>query len=321
MATENHTILLTAGGGNIGSQLIPRLLEDLSHPKIILPTSNSASLLRRLPFVSNDQVLVEEGDIKDAQWFESLLSTHSVNTVFVCLTGVDELITTFNIFDAMFKVPSIRHLVYVSACGDYTLQSAVNHGRLLNMCAGHIAVKFISEGKLRYGMPSESFTWTILGPGLFTSNDLLYKTSLLEKSFYEEPVGSKGVAKVDTSDIALAAYKALMDQGRTLNRQKIMIGSLKTYTAAEIAALWSKALGKEIKAADSDEGTLTAFENLMGKYTSPAWGRDLRLLYENFNRERFGMTEEDYKRQVEFLGREPRAYENFIEETAKSWLQ
>ncbi|KZL71793.1 hypothetical protein CI238_02408 [Colletotrichum incanum] len=148
----------------------------------------------------------------------------------------------------MFKTPSIEHLVYVSTSGDLTLESAVNGGRLLNMCAGYITVKIISEGKLRYGMPKDSFTWKILGP------------------WFPRRVGRlKRVAKVDTADIALGAYKALMDQGHKYNRQKIMMGSLKTYTATEIAAIWTKALGKEIKAAESDVKTLNAFEDLMGK--------------------------------------------------------
>ncbi|WYZ34030.1 hypothetical protein EsH8_I_000306 [Colletotrichum jinshuiense] len=317
--TEQQVILVTAGSGNIGSRLIPRLLEDPTKPKIIVPTSSSAKFLGRLNSGSRDQIVVEEGDIRDPRWFQSILSKHSVTSVLLCLTGSDELFTTLNIFDAMRKSASVKHLVYISGCGDYSL-STENSGQLQHVGAAHVAVKYILEGKLQYGMPSNNFTHTVLGPSLFFDNDLRSKKSMLEDSFFDEPLGSKGVSRVDPADIALAAHNALKDQGRKYNGQKFMIGSLQTYTNSDIAGLWSKSLGKEIKAAGSDPESLETFEAHVSEFVGPAWGRDMRLMYEQFEARGFAMSEKEYKLQVDLLGKEPEDYVRFVGDTGKLWL-
>ncbi|GKT82460.1 transcriptional regulator [Colletotrichum tofieldiae] len=320
-SSNRQAILVTAGSGNVGTRLIPLLVKDYSKPKIIIPTSDSAKLLRLVPSASEEQVVLEEGNIKDPRWFQSIISKHSVTSVFLCLTGSDELFTTMNCFDTLIKSPSVKHLVYLSACGDFSPYSIIDSGIMQDVCAAHIAVKFLLEAKLWHGLPSNSFAYTLLGPSLFFSNDIRSKDSLMEKGFYAEPLGSKGVSRVDPFDIALGAYNALKDQGRKYGGRKFMIGSLKTYTNVEIAHLWSNSLGRHVEVAGSDVESLETFETRMSSYIGPAWGRDMRLMYELFESVGFGMSEEDYKSQVELLGKEPEDYVQFVEETAKSWLE
>ncbi|KZL69631.1 family transcriptional regulator [Colletotrichum incanum] len=320
-SSDHQAILVTAGSGNIGTRLIPLLINDSSKPKIIVPTSDSAKLLSLIPSASGEQVVLEEGNIKDPRWFQSTISKHSVTSVFLCLTGSDELFTTMNCFDILIKSPSVKHLVYLSACGDYSPSSLIDSGMMQAMCASHVAVKFLLEAKLRHGLPSNSLTYTILGPSLFFSNDIRSKDSLLEKGFYAEPLGSKGVSRVDTSDIALGAYNALKDQGRKHGGRKFMIGSLKTYTNVEIADLWSNGLGRDVEVAGSDMESLETFETHMSSSIGPAWGRDMRLMYELFETVGLGMSEDDYESQVELLGKEPEDYAQFVKDTAKSWLE
>lgn len=163
------------------------------------------------------------------------------------------------------------------------------------------------------------FTYTTLGPTLFFDNDLRSKKSILDSHLFDEPIGSKGVSRVDPADIALGVVKAFEDDGKQWHDQKIMIGSRKAYTNTEIQQIWSKALGKEIKVAQSDEAGLTDFEQHFRKAVGPSWARDMRLMYELFENVGFSMTEDQYKIQVEFLGKEPSSYEEFVEATVKNW--
>lgn len=242
--------------------------------------------------------------------------------VFLCLTGDNELFTTFNFLDAIKQAGCVKHLVYLSACGDFGL-SAIENGTLQNVDAAHVAVKFLVEAKLRYGiLPREEdggFSYTIIGPTLFYDNDLRSKEGMLEKGYFDEPLGTKGVSRVDPEDIALGVSKAFEDDGKKWASKKVMIGSLKTYTNQEVADLWSKALGKEIKPCLSDETGMHKFETEFSGKIGPAWARDLQLMYKCFDRTPFGMTERDYQDQVELLGKEPNRYEKFVEETGKVW--
>jgi uncharacterized protein YbjT (DUF2867 family) len=317
------TYLITAASGNIGKRLVPLLLAHKAKPHLVLPTSNAERLTAALPpNTDKSRIRIVQGSIQNPAWVQSILAEYQVTGVFLCLTGDNELFTTFNFLDAIKEAGCVKHLVYLSACGDYDL-SAIGNGTLKVVGAAHVAVKFLVEAKLRYGLlPREEdggFSYTIIGPTLFYDNDLRSKKDMLEEGVFDEPLGSKGVSRVDPEDIALGISKAFEDDGQKWASKKIMIGSLKTYTNQEVAGLWSKALGKEIRPHLSDEAGMHTFEKEFTAKIGPAWARDLQLMYKCFDQIPFGMTEADYQDQVKLLGREPSSYEKFVEETGEAW--
>ena len=317
--------LITAASGHIGQHLVPLLLNQPSRPTLVLPTANAERLNSLLPSdIDKTRLRIMPGSIQDPAFIDGILKDHKVTSVFLCVTGSDELFTTFNLLDCLQRSGTVKHVVYVSASFDCSLEAQKEV--LKHTCSAHLAVKYLVEAKFTHGLlprhQEGGFSWTILGPSLFFDNDLIWKRGILEDGVHYVPHGTKGVSRVSVHDIALAAAKVLEDDGRQWGGKKVMIGSLKTYTAEEIAQLWSRALGKEIKHAPSDRESFDAFEKHFSKLMGPAWGRDLRLSYETFEATGpFGMTEEEHKEQIVLLGKEPESYEEFVEITARQWLR
>lgn len=69
---------------------------------------------------------------------------------------------------------------------------------------------------------------------------------MLEQGLFDEPIGEQRVSRVATEDIALAVVNLIAAFPRYVGR-KVQIGSLRTYTGAETAALWSEAIGREVR--------------------------------------------------------------------------
>ena len=316
--SSTPTILITAAGGNIGSIMVPKLAQE--QVRLVLPTSNASRLERSLSPASN--IAIEEGSIKDPQWVESIIRKHQVDTVFLCLTSYDELIVALNFFDAMKRARTVKHLVYVSACGDFVTDAGLQN-LMWTQSAMHVVVKATIEQKLKYG----DFTWTttVLGPTLFFTNDLRSKNSMLNGGFFDEPLGKAGVSRISVRDIALAARNTLLNPAKWAGK-KIMLGSLGLFTGEESAALWSKALGREIRMEHEAEHYEAAYplwkrkafglDDLMSK----AWERDLRLMYEAFGEHGFGMSEEEHELQVGILGKQPDDYSQWVQETGSQWV-
>jgi uncharacterized protein YbjT (DUF2867 family) len=316
--TSTPTILITAAGGNIGSILVPKLAHE--QVQIVLPTSNAARLEKSLSPASN--VAIEEGSIKDPQWVEAIIRKHRVDTVFLCLTSHDELIIALNFFDAMKRAGTVKHLVYVSACGDFVSDAGLKY-LMRTQSAMHVVVKSTIEQKLKYG----SFPWTttILGPTLFFSNDLRSKDSMLNEKNFDEPIGKAGVSRISLPDIALAAYNTLLNPTKWAEK-KIMLGSLRRFTGTETAALWSQALGRDIRIEHEAEHYEAAYPLWkrrafgLDEVMSKAWERDLRLMYEAFGEHGFGMSEEEHRLQVEVLGKQPDDYSQWVQEMGSQWV-
>lgn len=312
------TILITAAGGNIGSILVPRLAQE--QVQLVLPTSNAARLEASLLPASN--IAIEEGSIKDPQWVESILRKHRVDTVFLCLTSHDELIVALNFFDAMKRAGTVKHLVYVSACGDFVTGAGLQN-LMRTQSAMHVVVKATIEQKLKYG----GFPWTttVLGPTLFFTNDLRSKDAMLNEGFFDEPLGGAGVSRISVPDIALAAHNTLLNPNKWAGK-KVMLGSLSLFTSEETAALWCKALGREIRMEQSSEHYEAAYPQWkrqafgLDEVMSKAWERDLRLMYEAFGEHGFGMSEEEHQLQVEVLGKQPDDYPQWVQETGSQWV-
>ena len=313
-----HTALITAAGGNIGSALVPRLLSSPS-VKLVLPTSNASRLQAKVP--SANDVAIKEGSISEPLWLQSILTKHNVDTVFLCLTGTDELLTSLNFFDAMKRAGCVKHLIYLSAYGDFVSDEGVRNV-MLTHSAAHVIVKSTLEQKLAYG--NYPWTTTVLGPTLFFTNDLRSKTSMLNEGIFDEPLGEKGESRVSTEDIALVVHNLIL-RGSSYKHagKKIMIGSLKWYTGFEVASLWSKALGRDIKMMSSDDESLSKFEHHFAQKmgVNGDWGRDLRLMYETFASSGFGMSNSEYEVQCEVLGKEPEEYDAWVMKTGKKWRE
>ncbi|KAK6223482.1 transcriptional regulator [Colletotrichum tabaci] len=345
MAVIPSSIIITAATGSVGCRLIPLILSlSHSHPiKLVLPTRNpehvteliasTTSSTKPSPYITT---AVEQGDIADPVWLGELIALHKVDTVFLNVSGANELTVGLNTFD-LCSLPgsSVRHVVYLSMAGDFTARSVVKDGAIRRVRAAHAAVKFALEQFLLYDGHSTDegmelpFTWTILGPVMSNDNDLRGKQMMLRNGVFPYPLpsGSRpGLPKVDVADIALGAWRAIEDQGRRFHKRKVTIGTREVYRAEETERLWSAALGRQIKSRvatckeDLDDYELELVD--FGKLT-PGFARDLRLMMESMGT-RFGMrglTDQEYQLQLDLLGREPRSYEAFVNETAKKWLQ
>lgn len=321
--TTPRVILITAASGHIGQSLIPLLAKD-STTKLVLPTSNATSLKSQIAsyHVSHpENIIVAEGSIKNPIWFQSLLQTHGVDTVFLCLTGEDELFTTFNCYDAMSRVKSVKKLIYLSAQGDFASTKGAQEV-LRQHSAAHVVVKILGEQKLVHG--NLPFAWTVLRPTLFFINDVRAKQSMLEHGIFPEPLDEVGSSKVAPWDIALAVKNLVADETSKWDGKQVAVGSRKAYKRSEIAQLWSDALGRKVTMRPDDEQGLQEFEDhfysQMSNATGAAWARDLRLMFQTFAETGFGMNEDEYRLQVELLGQEPDDYEAWIKKTANSWL-
>lgn len=234
-----QTVFITAASGHIGSKLIPLLLQTPT-TKLVLPTTNAARLTSSLP--NSGLITIVEGSIQDPQWVETQLKAHNVDTVFLCLTRTDELLTTLNIFSVLKRTPSMKHIVYLSACGDFL--SLATSGRLNGWKAAHGVVKLPVELALRELCQESGFTSTVLGLTLFFDNDMRQKMGILKDGVYPEPLGKKGASRVSTDDIAEAVRIAVLDQGEKWDGKKIMVGSRKRYTVSDIGYCgWNEADG------------------------------------------------------------------------------
>lgn len=317
----SRTVLVTAASGHIGQHLIPALLND--HAKLVLPTSSAERLKSSLPSeATEEKVFVEEGNVNDAFWIEKIIKSHNVDTVFVCFSGPSELITTLNFFDAMERAGTVKHLVYLSAASDLSSDAMLN-ATIGGSKAMHVLIKPLIERKLKHS--NYPWTHTIVGPTMFWDNDYTTKESVIHSNNFNVPTPPIGYSRVAPLDIAAVVRKAVLEPEKW-NGKKINVGTRHTYTNADHAKLWSDALGKEIRVLGVDDESLEQYETTLTGFLkkpygelAPAWARDLRLMCQSFSYIRFGLNEEEYKLQVECLGREPLPYEQFVAETAKEW--
>ncbi|KAK8018168.1 hypothetical protein PG991_007358 [Apiospora marii] len=322
---HHAVILVTAASGHIGEHLIPLLASDPTL-KLVLPTSRASNLQVQLAQHQQCQpgsnIFIEEGSIKDPRWFQRLLTSHQVDTLFLNLTGDDELFTTLNCLDSAARSGTAKQLIYISGSVDTDSSETIQRRIVATCSAAHVLAKPLIEQKLAHG--GFPFDWTVLQPTLFFTNDLRSKQSMLETGVFDVPFGEAGLSRVAPWNIALAVKNLVAaysgDSKNQWNQKKVAVGSRKWFKGSEMARLWSEALGRKITVLPANEEGYQKFEDGFGALAGPAWGRDLRLMHETFAAHGFGMTEEQYQQQVELLGREPDDYTEWVKATGSQWV-
>ncbi|CAA2110412.1 SDR family oxidoreductase [Variovorax paradoxus] len=286
------TILITGASGNIGRQVVQQLSSRGAAVRALVRDPSKAEF--------PEGVEVVQGDLLDVEALRRAMA--GVSTLFLLNGVVPDEFTQALITLNLARDAGVERVVYLSV---------IHSDRYLNV--PHFAGKFGVERMLE----QMGFGATILRPAYFMQNDLTIKDVVLGHGVYPMPVGSKGLAMIDTRDIAEIAALELMrrDASAPLPLQRMNLVGPDTLTGADVAEAWSAVLGRPVVyGGDDTAGFEKNLQNFM-----PGWmAYDMRLMSERFLSDGMNPEAGDVERLVALLGRPLRTYRDFAAELSAS---
>jgi uncharacterized protein YbjT (DUF2867 family) len=288
MSTSAQTILVTGGTGHVGSEVVKELLKRGAQVRV---------LVRKEGAPQTQGVEVAIGDLLDPPSVRKAL--HGVDKLYLLnAVAADELTQGLIAYD-LARTMQIKQVVYHSVfrCDHFK-------------DVPHFAAKLAVENALHAGQ----IPFTVIRPNYFFQNDVLLKEPLTTTGIYPTPIGPVGVSAVDIRDIAESAAIVLTSDGH--HGQTYNLNGPQVLSGPALAAIWSAALGREIRYVGGD---LDAFEAQMGKQ-APSWlAFELRLMFQGYLERGFAAESGDLATLTTLLGHAPRRYEDFARETSLAW--
>jgi uncharacterized protein YbjT (DUF2867 family) len=283
-------ILVTGGTGNVGGIVVRELLKRRMQVRVLARKEPEAG---KLP----SEVEIAIGDMMDPVSLEQAMT--AVDKMFLLNAVVPEELTQALIAFGTARRTGIKHITYLSVFKVEQFRDVP-----------HFASKLAVESALReFGVP-----YTILRPGYYIQNEAGLKNVLCGPGLYPMPIGEAGICAVDVRDIAEAAAISLTTEGHDQQTYDLVGPGL--ISGPGNAAIWSKALGKEIRYTGHD---FDAWEANMRKM-APAWtAYDLRMMFQGFYDRGFASTTTEAERLTNLLGHAPRSYEDFAAQTTAIW--
>jgi uncharacterized protein YbjT (DUF2867 family) len=288
------TILVTGATGNVGRQVVEQLAARGANVRALVRDPSRARLPPGVPVV--------QGDFLDVDSMRNALK--GVSTLFLLNAVVPDEFTQALIALNLAREAGIERIVYLSV---------IHSDRYVNV--PHFAGKFGVERMIeRMG-----FNATILRPAYFMDNDLTIRDVILQHGVYPMPIGSTGLAMVDTRDIAEVAALELIRREASpapLPTGIINLVGPDTLTGEDVAAIWSGVLGRPI--AYGGDNTAGFEQNL--RNAMPPWmAYDMRLMSERFITDGMRPEPGDVERLTKLLGRPLHAYQAFAADAAVSF--
>jgi uncharacterized protein YbjT (DUF2867 family) len=285
------TILVTGATGTVGRQVVEQLVKRGADVRALVRDPATAKLPAG--------VIAVKGDLLDVDALRSAFS--GVSTLFLLNAVVPDEFTQALIALNLAREAGIERIVYLSV---------IHSDRYVNV--PHFAGKFGVERMIE----QMGLNATILRPAYFMNNDLTIKDVVLGYGVYPMPIGSKGLAMIDTRDIGEVAAIELIRRetsAASLPLDRINLVGPDTLTGAKAAAIWSEVLGRTIAyPADDTAG----FEKNLRQFM-PGWmAFDMRLMSERFLTEGMIPDTGDVERLTALLGRPLRSYRDLVSEIA-----
>lgn len=287
------TILVTGATGTVGRHVVEQLVKRGAHVRAFVRNPATAS------FPTGVEVV--QGDLLDVDSVRSAFA--GVSTLFLLNAVVADEYTQALIALNVAREAGIKRIVYLS----------VIHSDLY-VNVPHFAGKFGVERMIE----QMGINATILRPAYFMGNDLTIKDVVTGYGVYPMPIGSKGLAMVDTRDLGEVAAIELLRREQSsvpLPLQRINLVGPDTLTGTDVAAIWTDVLGRQITYPGDDPA---AFEQNLRQFM-PSWmAFDMRLMSERFISD--GMVPEagDAERLTRMLGRPLHSYREFATQVAAS---
>ena len=287
------TILVTGATGTVGRQVVEQLVKRGADVRALVRDPSKAKLPASVDVV--------QGDLLDVDSLRGAVS--GVSTLFLLNAVVADEYTQALIALNVARTAGIERIVYLSV---------IHSDVYVNV--PHFAGKYGVERMIeQMGLHA-----TILRPAYFIDNDLSIKDVVSGYGLYPMPIGNKGLAMVDTRDIAEVAAIELIRREQSaepLPLDRINVVGPDTLTGADVAAIWTDALGRPIAYPGDDTA---GFEQNLRQFM-PSWmAYDMRLMSERFLTD--GMIPEagDVERLTALLGRPLHSYREFATRVATS---
>ena len=287
------TILITGASGAVGRQVVQQLVDRGAAVRALVRDPSKTS------FPAGVEVV--QGDLLDVEALRRALA--GASTLFLLNGVVPDEFTQALVTLNLARDAGIKRVVYLSV---------IHSDRYLNV--PHFAGKFGVERMLE----QMGFEATILRPAYFMQNDITVKDVVTSHGVYPMPIGSKGLAMVDTRDIAEIAAIELLRREQApapLPLTRINLVGPDTLTGTDVAGIWSMALKRPVHYGGDDSA---AFEKNLLNFM-PSWmAYDMRLMSERFLSD--GMTPDagDVERLTTILGRPLRSYRDLVSEVSET---
>lgn len=280
--------LVIGGTGTVGSEVVRRLLARGASVRVLARTEEKKRALPR----------GAEGVVGDLARPETLAAAFDGATSIFLATALGPNETEHGLA-AVRAAGAARRLVYLSI---FQLESGA-----------HIP-HFASKIPIESAIESSGLETTVLRAGMFFQNDLALRGAILHGGVYPTPIGTAGVSSADVRDIADAAVHALLDEGHA-GRTYPIVGP-RAWTGPEVAALWSKHLGRPVTYGGDD---LDAWAHQARTMLPEAMVHDLRAMFEFFQERGLRAGAPDVSLAETVVGHRVRTYEAFVAEVASDW--
>lgn len=287
------TILVTGATGTVGRNVVEQLIKRGADISALVRDPSKANLPAGVATI--------KGDLLDVDSLRAAFS--GVSTLFLLNPVAPDEFTQALIALNLAREAGIERIVYLSV---------IHSDVYVNV--PHFAGKFSVERMLE----QMGFNATILRPAYFINNDLSVKDVVLAHGLYPMPIGDKGLAMVDARDLGEIAAIELLRRERSstpLPLERINVVGPDILTGADVAAIWSTALGRTIHFGGNDTA---AFEQNLRNF-APTWmALDMRLMAERFLVDGMLPGAGDVERLTGMLGRPLRSYRDFASAIAAS---
>jgi len=290
-------ILVIGGTGTVGRSVVAALVARGQAPLVLTRTAEKISMLAAgavgvLGDLMNPPTLLAAMEGCEAVFMVNALSPSEAHEGLVAVACAAQ-----------------------SGVGRFVYLSAFNLDR--SMSIPHFGAKGAIEAALRVAAHERHLRFVALRPNHFFQNDMYAKSPLVRGGIYPEPLGEAGVSRIDVRDIADAAANALLADGTSdFDGHIFELSGAQVLRASDVAACWAAALGKPVRAGDSD---LDVWQQQMARFL-PQWQLfDLRRMYETYHRGEAIASSLSLQRQATLVGHAPRQFDDYVRETAALW--
>lgn len=228
--------------------------------------------------------------------------------------------TAFADVDAVFLMTALSRNETLQGLAAITAAKTANVNNLVYLSvpmppgSDHIP-HYLGKVPIERVLRESGMRYTILRPNNFFQNDYLWcRAAVMFYGVYPQPIGSVGLSRVDIRDVAETAVIALTQPGH--DGKEYSLHGPDVLTGEIVAAIFSKHLGREIRYGGND---LEAWAK-QAQHMMPEWMvRDLRIMYDYFQKKGLIASAEDLAAQNKVLGHAPRRFDDFVAEIVSIW--